>query len=196
MNPLKFATNIAEKLGLTNTPDGRQVAQAKRDVGLASQRTAHRLGLQGRKAGEQPTGYGRSIRRARERDQLKSRAKARANATRTQRERAVFYDTAGPLADIYLNGMVDGKPARPETINHVTERVHGQARAMAAAEPGLTNEAALKTIEGHLLNNLDRYREQLREREATELKYRLATRRGQAAVNQRFDHATGHPVVG
>jgi len=192
MNPFKFASDIAQKLGLTTKVTGELVpTELRRDVGLGTQRTAHRIGLQGGKANEQPTGYARSIRRARHRDVDSQRAKARKRAMRKQQERADFVDTAGPLADIYLNGSISGRPVGDNVRKRVTERVHNQAWAMVAAEnladpkANLTFAAALKTIEGHLMSNLDIYRKQQAEREEADLRFRLTTKRGQDEVRRR-----------
>jgi len=182
MNPIKFAQSVSEALGLKKSSAAEAIGDlSPRDAALQAKNRGHR-------AATFPTGYARSVRRQRQRDRARQQKREQRNYLRNQQARADFYDTAGPLAEIYFGT----RPVRPETRAAIVSRVEGQARKVVAdtlaADPKakITFSTALAQVEAGMRDNVDQFHALCAQREERELRFRLGTKRGEAAVNARF----------
>lgn len=133
---------------------GKSIADALR--GTSEQISSFGQALKNKGAqpqvGERPTGYGRKIRRARQRADAAYDRKAARNRTRAQIREADKLETAGTLALIYF-GEVE---ASDQVIAEVRRRVEDQAWALASAPGGPGPIEACDQVEASLRDSADR----------------------------------------
>lgn len=188
---IKFGKNIAAALGLggnDETPVETTGDLSPRDAALQKKNKGHQAKFL-------PTGYARSVRRARSRARQTQLRKQAARQQRNVRQYEFELDTAGVLAGIYF-GEVEANELQRRRI---TKRVTDQARNIAATEDDVTYAQALEQLETNLRNNRDKALELAKRREGDAAIRYLQSSRGIAALNRaeaKVDAATGHPVVG
>lgn len=145
-------SKIAEKLGLVPVEGDDVTAYERADQRDHIAEQARIAGIAGRnkqKFFERPTGYGRAVRRQRNRDTDSARKKTRRATFRNNRQAEDFYETAGQLGRIYFELI----PARPEVRARVLKRVDGQAARLAKQEE-ISFDDALSRIEQSMLANV------------------------------------------
>lgn len=170
-----WASNIAEKLfSKTESPQEFVGDQSARAAALDLKKKSAWKGLK-----QLPSGYGRSVRRARDRDIASQRRKQRRQTFRNTRERERFYDHAGQLARIYF-GLIE---VRPEVGARIAERVRSQARALSGREE-ISYRKALEKVEQSMRENLAQADQIAAQRLQRKQQSYLQSRRGTTAAKE------------
>lgn len=171
---INFGKGIAEKLGLTGSAKGAPIGDmSARQAALDKKSKSAWKGLT-----TLPSGYGRSIRRQRNRNLDSAAKKQRRAQFRNELRSDAFYDHAGHLARIYFGETL----CRTEVRQRIIERVQAQVDNLVSTGEGISKKQALKDVEATMRSHMAEADQRAAARLAARQQAFLKSKRGEAVL--------------